>query len=229
MEEQTNNKQTYEEQKEMREKARDVARKETLKKKRSSSLGKHVIWIAILLALVGGFYLLVKKELPTGEDHGVFYESEGRDHIAVGAEHPPYSSDPPSSGWHYDAPAPVGFYADPVPDERVIHNIEHGDIWIAYHPRVSEESGAIVVAREFEFDGKVIITPREENDTDIALVAWEWVDAFDIESVEGDEALRQRIDDFIKRHRNQGPENVNQPHVGNTDVSVETMSPTTDQ
>ena len=202
------NKEAYEEKKKMREKARELAGKEAARAKRPSSFGKYVIWVAILLTLGALFYSSVKKELPQEEDYSVFYESQGRDHIAVGSEHPPYSSNPPSSGWHYNAPAPVGFYADALPDEHVIHNLEHGDIWITYHPRVSEEF--ITALRAFEHDGKVIITPRETNEFDISLSAWEWVDGFNIEEAGVDSP---RIEDFIKRHRNQGPEKVNQPHV----------------
>jgi len=200
----------YEEKKEMRERTREAARKDTEKKQRVSSVLKHAIWIAVLLTIGIGFSMLVKKELPQGEDRGVFYESQGQEHIRVGAEHPPYSSNPPSSGWHYVAPAQVGFYRDPLPDERVIHNLEHGDIWIAYRHGISET--AIAALRAFENDGKVIITPREENEFDISLVAWEWTESF---NVEDDVVLEERINDFLKRHRNQGPEKVNQPNVEN--------------
>ncbi|MDO8564921.1 MAG: DUF3105 domain-containing protein, partial [bacterium] len=83
-----------------------------------------------------------------------------------------------------------------------IHNLEHGDVWITYHPRVSEEIKEEL--KKFAF-AKVLISPREANDTDIALVAWERVDKFNLD---GGELPEDRIRDFIKRYRNKGPEQI---------------------
>ena len=37
-----------------------------------------------------------------------------------------YNSIPATSGDHYFSPQPCGFYQGEVPDERVVHNLEHG-------------------------------------------------------------------------------------------------------
>ena len=58
--------------------------------------------------------------------------------------------------------------------------------------------------KKFAFS-KVLISPREENETDIALVAWERVDGFNLEDGKIPET---RIRDFINRYRNQGPEKM---------------------
>lgn len=160
--------------------------------------------IVIVLALLGfGVWAVVRKNTPLGPDMSVFYPAQNRDHIVVDAPHEPHNSNPPSGGWHYALTAKKRFYNEPVPDEYVIHNLEHGDVWIAYHPRVSEEAKDAL--KKFSF-AKVIITPREQNDTDIALVAWERVDAFDL--VAGEKFPEDRIRDFIKRYRNKGPEKI---------------------
>ena len=44
-----------------------------------------------------------------------------------------YNSIPATSGDHYFSPQPCGFYEGEVPDERVVHNLEHGNIVISYN------------------------------------------------------------------------------------------------
>ena len=44
-----------------------------------------------------------------------------------------YNSVPATSGDHYFSPQPCGFYQGEVPDERVVHNLEHGNIVISYN------------------------------------------------------------------------------------------------
>lgn len=44
-----------------------------------------------------------------------------------------YNSVPATSGDHYFSPQRCGFYKGEVPDERVVHNLEHGNIIISYN------------------------------------------------------------------------------------------------
>ncbi len=44
-----------------------------------------------------------------------------------------YNSVPATSGDHYFASQPCGFYTGEVPDERVVHNLEHSNIIISYN------------------------------------------------------------------------------------------------
>lgn len=164
------------------------------------------IWVTITVILLGlagwGITAAVQENAPEGPDSSTFYPAQNRDHIEVGAEHPAYNSNPPSGGWHYGLTARKKFYDEPVPDGYIIHNMEHGDIWIAYHPRVSQEVKNEL--KKFAFS-KILISPREQNDTDIALVAWERVDKFNLD---GQALPESRIRDFIKRYRNKGPEKI---------------------
>ncbi len=213
MEEQSQNKKTYDEKKEAKIQARQSQQNIKSKKTRIQSIVRTLVVLLILGGLIFLFVRAVQKELPQGGEAGVFFESQGRDHVNIGDEHEVYNSNPPSSGSHLSSPASVGFYEEPLPDERVIHNMEHGDIWIAYHPRLKDNEDVMDMIKSFEVDGKVIITPREENDTDMALVAWEWLDKFDITE---NSLPEERVKDFIKRHRNRGPEKVStQSHVRN--------------
>ena len=44
-----------------------------------------------------------------------------------------YNTVPPTSGDHWSSPQACGFYEGEVPDERVVHNLEHGNIVISYN------------------------------------------------------------------------------------------------
>ena len=44
-----------------------------------------------------------------------------------------YNSVPATSGDHYFSPQRCGFYTGEIPDERVVHNLEHSNIIISYN------------------------------------------------------------------------------------------------
>lgn len=195
----------------------DVKKQERLEKRKSvgntaqmqnstKKIFKWLVWLIILGLIAWWVVSGVRKNLPTGEDFSVTFESVGREHITIGSEgtltEGTYNSNPPASGPHYPNPANTGFYDEPLPDQLPIHNLEHGDVWIAFHPRVSDS-----VKKELEsLAGRyVIVTPREANDFDISVVAWQRIDSFDLED---DVLPEQRIKDFILRYDNQGPEQV---------------------
>jgi len=144
----------------------------------------------------------MRGKIPQGLDQSRAVEIQSRDHIAVGAEHLVYNSNPPVGGWHYGQTARRNFYDEKIPDEYIIHNLEHGDVWIAYHPRISTDAKKKL--KRFLYS-RVIITARPENNFDISLVAWGRVDGFNLED---GEFPKERIDDFIKRYKNKGTEKV---------------------
>jgi hypothetical protein len=50
-----------------------------------------------------------------------------------------YSTTPPTSGDHWEIWAECGFYDYAIPDEQVVHNLEHGNIVINYNLTSNEE------------------------------------------------------------------------------------------
>lgn len=163
-----------------------------------------LIYIGIFVAVVllGYGATLLARPAPQGTDASVAYAIQGRTHIANDAVHPPYNSNPPSSGWHYVQPARGGFYDTPLADETVIHNLEHGDIWIAYRPDISDEAQSSLKRFANQY---VVISPRQENEGDISLVSWGRVDTFNLENGTVDET---RIRNFIRQYDNRGPERL---------------------
>ena len=180
-------------------------------KTRNSGFVKKMGTILLALLVIGivgfGIVKFFESQTVKGEDFSQAIPIMEASHMQIGSSLPEYTSNPPSSGPHYGQTAKTGSRDKEIPDQHLIHNLEHGDIWIAYHPRISE-----TMQNQLKKFGasKVVVTPREANETDVALVAWGRIDTFNIENNLLD---KQRIRDFIKRNINRGPERVG-PQAG---------------
>lgn len=187
-------------------------------------------WFAVptLILIIGGVWFFTKDSSSTMEEGTdlsiekvskqvegtVEYKIEGRGHVPAGTSVSNYNSNPPSSGDHWDQPAKNGVYENEQPDEQLVHNLEHGYIWISYLPKL-EHSGATDSAQLKQGlldedkkvledlvkkdDWKIILAPRKTNDSLIALSAWGRV--FKLDSLDLD-----KIREFIRVYRNRGPE-----------------------
>lgn len=157
------------------------------------------IWtITVLVIGASGYGLYYLASQPEKLRPGETFPILGRDHISVGATHPPYNSNPPTSGPHFDQPTQWGVYQKELPDEQLIHNLEHGGIWISYKdtdPKTTSDIEAIGK----RYSGSVVVTPRAGNDAKIVLASWgrlEKLNSFD----------ETKIVDFITANKNKSPE-----------------------
>src|SRR3990167_5916853 len=165
-------------------------------------LRKAIIWIIVLAVIAGGVYGLVFLQKKTNQNKpGVEYPDQGQDHIAPGAPHDQYNSNPPTSGPHYAEAAAWGIYDKELPDEQLIHNLEHGGIWISYKDPNNTQLISELKDIVDDYSIKVIMTPRPQNDSPIVVAAWRRLlklDSFD----------EKQIKSFIKAFINKGPEQV---------------------
>lgn len=138
------------------------------------------VFISIVTILViGTFGLIVLKNRNTPETlrPGVAHEDKGRQHVAAGTI--PYGGpEPPTSGDHSD-PIPWQAYDQEVPDMNVIHNMEHGGIYISYRPDLPANQVAKIKALFFapysrqDFSAsKALLAPRAANDAPIIMSSW---------------------------------------------------------
>lgn len=177
-------------------------RLERLKASRMGTLRRSIIWFVIVGLIVAGTYWIIDySRKAEGDKPGEAIADQGAQHIAIGAEHEPYNSNPPTSGPHYAEPAKWGIYEESLADEQLIHNLEHGGIWISYRDATDQDLIAKLKDVASDYTVKLIMTPRSENDSAIAVAAWGRLlklDSFD----------QRQIQDFIKTFINQGPEQV---------------------
>jgi thiol-disulfide isomerase/thioredoxin len=130
---------------------------------------------------------------------GTSYDIQGRQHIQPGESHPDYNSNPPTSGGHYSESADWGFYSKKLPDERVVHNLEHGGIWVSYTNNVSRKTLDDLRSLAQQYPKSVIVTKRPANDAPIAVASWGRL-------MELQQFDRQRITTFIEENMNNSPE-----------------------
>lgn len=154
---------------------------------------------AIIILIIGGLFGLLFWAA-TREKPGVAYPNLGQKHIPDSERVTIYNSNPPTSGPHYDRPAKAGVYEEELPDERLVHNLEHGHIWISYRDKDDKEL-IEKLKKLAEGRRRVIMTYRPKNDSAIAVAAWTRL--LKLDNYDAD-----KIKDFIDTWVNQGPEKV---------------------
>ena len=173
----------------------------THRARKTKAVFKYIVILVILAGAVWGFYRFALKESNIPKI-GEFLPAQSRDHIAFGSQHPTYNSNPPTGGWHYGAAVQTGIYDKEFSDEQVLHNLEHGHVWIAYEPDLDTESINKLAEIAKDYGSKIIMTPRPANDSPIALVAWQYL--LKLDTVD-ENIVRQ----FIETHRGiAGPEKI---------------------
>jgi hypothetical protein len=85
---------------------------------------------------------------------------------------PLWNTVPPTSGPHYAVPAVWGAYAEPLQQARVVHNLEHGGIFIQYGKDVP--ASTVQELRSFYDDHTrgTLLAPLPSLGKQIAVGAW---------------------------------------------------------
>jgi hypothetical protein len=102
------------------------------------------------------------KALPAG-DHSVLTPS---------GNSKKWNSSPPTSGPHYQVPAIWGAYTTPLYPAQVVHNLEHGGIFIQYGPKVPQ---ATVDQLKTFYDSHLnatLLAPLPNLGSKIAMGVW---------------------------------------------------------
>jgi hypothetical protein len=170
-----------------------------------------VLGIIIVAALAVFFYLNRDEPLPpissnldisTIADNSVGFESQGNNHLPTGAERDPYNSNPPTSGAHNERwVTPLQTYNQQLPDDMLIHNLEHGHIWLSYRDANDSDAIAVLSALQRQYPGRVVVTLRPENPTRVVAAAWTRLLTLD-------ELDAEQLEAFIIRHNDNAPESI---------------------
>jgi hypothetical protein len=90
---------------------------------------------------------------------------------------------PPAGGMHRPIWWNCGFYDEPIPDENAVHDLEHGAVWLAYSPELDEADVEVLhdVARA---NDKVLVSPYEDLDAGVAVVATAWARQLTLDGVD---------------------------------------------
>jgi hypothetical protein len=112
-----------------------------------------------------------------------------------------YELRPPAGGTHNPTWVNCGFYDEPFDDEHLVHDLEHGAVWLAYAPDLPVAD--VDVIHELARDHKVVATPYEDLDAGVAVVASAWARQLTLDSVDD-----PRLQDFVVQYEDgsQAPE-----------------------
>lgn len=135
------------------------------------------IIVLSLVILVGGIFMLSGQDQQVEEQLSIPLMGDtilgaGASHLADGEFYDDYSSDPAVIGPHWQHPAGAGMKNTDIPDESLIHSMEHGAVIVYYNPELSEDDITLVKDAFISASGKKIIVPRENLDVPVALGSW---------------------------------------------------------
>lgn len=81
------------------------------------------------------------------------------------------SSLPPLGGDHDPVWQNCGIYDEPVPAANAVHSLEHGAVWVSYHPDVPP--GEVAALRELvEGETYALLSPYPDLASPVVLTAW---------------------------------------------------------
>ncbi len=132
---------------------------------------------------------------------GIQVDIEGATHVVEGTN-VDYQTSPPASGDHWPTPGRCGFFEDGLPDERVVHNMEHGNIVVNYNLPLASDVSALRNALDGIGLNNIWGVARAYDGIptgQVALSTWGIIDTF----VGID---RDRISRFFEAYSGGGPE-----------------------
>ncbi|MFZ2126424.1 MAG: DUF3105 domain-containing protein [Candidatus Microsaccharimonas sp.] len=161
------------------------------------------IVLAVIAVGFTGTIVAVKLNGPPEPPRpGTEQSDNGREHV----DSKEYGGDqPPTSGPHA-SPLAWGVYGTEVRDDQVIHNMEHGGIYVSYRPDLPQNEIAKLQALlsepysnpEFK-PTKIVLAPRTANASPIELSSWqrnEKLQTYD----------QAKVEEYIKRNLGKSPE-----------------------
>ena len=130
---------------------------------------------------------LASKAAPAGVQS---FEVAGSAHVRTPVSYP---QTPPVGGNHAPKWQNCGFYDEPVRDENAVHSLEHGAVWIAYRPDLSEEQ--IDSVRQLaQRQNYVLASPYPDIPAPLVVSAWG-------RQLRLEGADDQRLDQFVRAFR----------------------------
>ena len=157
-----------------------------------------------LIIIVGGVWLSSSKGEKEKEKlakplMGEKMADEGAVHVARDKTHVAYKSNPPTSGPHWTGTAGPGIKNEPVPDELVLHSMEHGAAVVWYREGLGQNEIERIKKAFSVSSGKKIMLPRKDLDVPVALTSWNYL--LKLQTI--DEA---KIKEFIETNNDRGLE-----------------------
>lgn len=208
------------EQKQQRRLAEERRRAERRREALRKNMVTIIVAVVVAAIVVVAIFFTRKERGLTGAPIGVSaaeancsdvenYEQVSREHIDVGAEHGPYNSEPGTSGPHYEVPANTGFYAEELPQEQLIHNMEHGQIILWYSPELPPTTVDQIESLVDKQAQATVAVPYPDIEAPNEIVVTAWTASMTCEKIS-----EAAINEFRKEFQGNSPEPLTPPFNG---------------
>jgi len=192
-------------------------KKKQAKEKRGALIGWIVGGGLGLLAVVGIIVLIIVTATPKPNPADIAIEGVETFQVAAGNHvdaaagvdpaNPPlvdyeglYGMNPPAGGDHWAGWLNCGIYTEPQQNERAVHALEHGAIWVTYNPDELTEN-EITTLQDSVPSTYMVVSPYPDLPAPVVASAWGY-------QIELDGIDDPRLDLFITKYRESpdGPE-----------------------
>jgi hypothetical protein len=99
-------------------------------------------------------------------------KATSREHTTSLSTRVKYSTNPPTTGKHYEIPAQDGVYGEAPQDEQLVHTMEHGRVIIWVKPSLPEKERADIRALVEDDSYQMVLVPRRNMPYPVAATAW---------------------------------------------------------
>ena len=130
------------------------------------SVGLSVLVLGLALAAPGIASLAGIEEEPPDLSEVRTYEIEDNGHSEDDLDYP---QTPPAGGQHAPVWLDCGHYEEPVREENVVHDLEHGTVWIAYDPDLPT---ADVERLLDQLPANGILSPHDDLPSPAVVTVW---------------------------------------------------------
>jgi len=160
--------------------------------------------LVTLVIILGGTWLSNKEEVKNNEKLSKSMMGEkmpdmGGQHVVRGATHLAYNSNPPTSGPHWTDVAGPGVKDGPVPDELILHSMEHGAAVVWYREGMDQSDVNKITEAFNNSSGKKIMLARKDLDVPVALTSWGYL--LKLQTID-----ETKIQEFIETNNDRAPE-----------------------
>jgi hypothetical protein len=139
---------------------------------------RFFIILSITVLGLGAAFVLTLGNKTDKPRPGTEQSDAGREHIAVGAK-VSYKEPIPTSGTHSVQPASWGISETELPDESIVHSMEHGGVVVSYKSGIDPATKNQLTAlfeqpysnKDFR-PTKAIVMPRDSQSAPIVLSSW---------------------------------------------------------
>jgi hypothetical protein len=136
------------------------------------------VGVLVLVALLGYQYYRASQPPRGGDPHNdipalkatKYYDFAGGDHRDGAIK---YAQVPPAGGPHNPTWLECGAYAEPVPNQNAVHDLEHGTVWITYRPGLDQTDVTSLETRLKGLkSGKWMLSPYPGLPAPVVVTVW---------------------------------------------------------